>query len=130
MTCCGIAHEPLESAIIHSVQVVGWSALWMAAGLILIAAVDAPIQLWESHKKLLMTKQEVRDEHKDQEGRPEVKQRIRQLQREMSQRKMMASVPDADVVITTRPTTPWLSSTTRRRAARRCCWPRAATSRR
>ncbi|MCF5137531.1 EscU/YscU/HrcU family type III secretion system export apparatus switch protein, partial [Pseudomonas lactis] len=73
---------------------------WMALGLILIAAVDAPIQLWESHKKLLMTKQEVRDEHKDQEGRPEVKQRIRQLQREMSQRKMMASVPDADVVIT------------------------------
>lgn len=95
-----IAHEPLESAIIHSVQVVGWSALWMACGLIIIAAVDAPIQLWESHKKLLMTKQEVRDEHKDQEGRPEVKQRIRQLQREMSQRKMMAAVPDADVVIT------------------------------
>ncbi len=95
-----IAHEPLESAIIHSVQVVGWSALWMACGLIIIAAVDVPIQLWESHKKLLMTKQEVRDEHKDQEGRPEVKQRIRQLQREMSQRKMMAAIPDADVVIT------------------------------
>ena len=95
-----IAHEPLESAIIHSVQVVGWSALWMAAGLIIIAAVDAPIQLWESHKKLLMTKQEVRDEHKDQEGRPEVKQRIRQLQRDMSQRRMMAAIPDADVIIT------------------------------
>ena len=95
-----IAHEPLELAVIHSLQVVAWSALWMACGLILIAAVDVPVQLWESHKKLLMTKQEVRDEHKDQEGRPEVKQRIRQLQREMSQRKMMASVPDADVVIT------------------------------
>lgn len=95
-----IAHEPLESAIIHSVQLVGWSSLWMACGLIIIAAVDAPIQLWEAHKKLLMSKQEVRDEHKDQEGRPEVKQRIRQLQREMSQRKMMAAVPDADVVIT------------------------------
>ena len=95
-----IANEPLEQAIIHSVQVVGWSAMWMAAGLIIIAAVDAPIQLWESHKKLLMTKQEVRDEHKDQEGRPEVKQRIRQTQREMSQRRMMAAIPDADVVIT------------------------------
>jgi flagellar biosynthetic protein FlhB len=95
-----IAHEPLEMAIIHSLQVVGWSTLWMACGLIIIAAVDVPVQLWESHKKLLMTKQEVRDEHKDQEGRPEVKQRIRQLQREMSQRKMMAAVPDADVVIT------------------------------
>ena len=95
-----IAHEPLEQAIIHSVQLVGWSTLWMACGLILIAAVDVPVQLYQSHKKLLMTKQEIRDEHKDQEGRPEVKQRIRQLQREMSQRRMMAAVPDADVVIT------------------------------
>lgn len=95
-----IAHEPLDQAIIHSVQVVGWSALWMAAGLLLIAAVDAPLQLWQAHKKLLMTKQEVRDEYKDSEGRPEVKQRIRQTQREMSQRRMMAAIPEADVVIT------------------------------
>ena len=95
-----IAHEPLDMAIIHSLQVVGWSTLWMACGLIIIAAVDVPVQLWESHKKLQMTKQEVRDEHKDQEGRPEVKQRIRQLQREMSQRRMMAAIPEADVVIT------------------------------
>ena len=95
-----IAHEPLELAVIHSLQVVAWSALWMACGLILIAAVDVPVQLWEGHQKLLMTKQEVRDEHKDQEGRPEVKQRIRQLQRDMSQRRMMAAIPDADVIIT------------------------------
>ena len=95
-----ISREPLESAVIHSLQVVAWSALWMACGLILIAAVDVPVQLWESHKKLLMTKQEVRDEHKDQEGRPEVKQRIRQTQREMSQRRMMSAIPDADVIIT------------------------------
>ena len=95
-----IAHEPLEMAVVHSLQLVGWSTLWMACGLVIIAAVDAPIQLWEAHKKLLMTKQEVRDEHKDSEGRPEVKQRIRQLQREMSQRRMMAEVPNADVIIT------------------------------
>lgn len=95
-----IAHEPLEQAIIHSVVLVGWSSLWLACGLIIIAAVDVPVQIWESMKKLKMTKQEVRDEHKDQEGRPEVKQRIRQTQREMSQRRMMAAIPDADVVIT------------------------------
>ncbi|UVM06628.1 flagellar biosynthesis protein FlhB [Pseudomonas laurylsulfatiphila] len=95
-----IAHEPLDRAITRSLQVVGWSTLWMACGLVIIAAVDVPIQLWESIKKLKMTKQEVRDEHKDQEGRPEVKQRIRQLQREMSQRRMMAAIPEADVVIT------------------------------
>ncbi|MBH3416534.1 flagellar biosynthesis protein FlhB [Pseudomonas putida] len=95
-----IANEPLEQAIIHSVQVVGWSALWMAAGLLLIAAADVPFQLWQAHNKLKMTKQEVRDEYKDSEGKPEVKQRIRQLQREASQRRMMAAVPDADVIIT------------------------------
>ncbi|NBA95782.1 flagellar biosynthesis protein FlhB [Pseudomonas sp. R5(2019)] len=95
-----IAHEPLELAIIHSVQVVGWSTLWMALGLLLIAAVDVPIQLYQSKQKLMMTKQEVRDEYKDSEGRPEVKQRVRQLQREMAQRRMMAAVPEADVVIT------------------------------
>lgn len=95
-----IAHEPLESAIIHSVQLVGWSALWMSCGLALIAAVDVPFQLWSSKQKLMMTKQEIRDEHKDSEGRPEVKQRIRQLQREMSQRRMMSAIPQADVIIT------------------------------
>lgn len=95
-----IAHEPLEQAIIHSVQLVGWSTLWMACGLILIAAIDVPIQLYQSKQKLMMTKQEVRDEYKEQEGKPEVKQRIRQLQHEVSQRRMMAAIPQADVVIT------------------------------
>ncbi|UZE25296.1 flagellar biosynthesis protein FlhB [Pseudomonas sp. B21-056] len=95
-----IAHEPLEQAIIHSVQLVGWSTLWMACGLILIAAIDVPIQLYQSKQKLMMTKQEVRDEYKDSEGKPEVKQRIRQLQHEVSQRRMMAAIPTADVVIT------------------------------
>jgi flagellar biosynthetic protein FlhB len=95
-----IANEPLEQAIIHSVQVVGWSALWMAAGLLIIAAADVPFQLYQTHQKLKMTKQEVKDEYKDSEGKPEVKQRIRQLQREASQRRMMAAVPEADVIIT------------------------------
>lgn len=95
-----IAHEPLEMAILHSVQVVGWSALWLACGLIVIAAVDVPFQIWDSKQKLKMTKQEVRDEHKDTEGKPEVKGRIRQLQREMAERRMMSQVPEADVIIT------------------------------
>ncbi len=95
-----IANEPIDQAIIHSVQVVGWSAMWMACGLLLIAAVDVPIQLWQAKQKLMMTKQEVRDEYKDTEGKPEVKQRIRQVQREISQRRMMAAVPEADVIIT------------------------------
>lgn len=95
-----IANEPLELAILHAVQTIGWSSLWMACGLILIAAVDVPFQLWDSKQKLKMTKQEVRDEHKDSEGKPEVKGRIRRLQMEMAQRRMMSAVPEADVVIT------------------------------
>lgn len=95
-----IAHEPLEQAILHSVQVVGWSALWLACGLILIAAIDVPYQLWDNKQKLMMTKQEVRDEYKDSEGKPEVKSRIRRMQREMAERRMMSAVPEADVVIT------------------------------
>ena len=95
-----MANEPIEQAIMHSLQIVGWSALWLASGLILIAAVDVPFQLWDSKQKLKMTKQEVRDEYKDSEGKPEVKGKIRQLQREMAERRMMQSVPQADVVIT------------------------------
>ena len=95
-----MAHEPIESAILHAAQVVGWSALWMACGLVLIAAVDVPFPLWDNKQKMMMTKQEVRDEYKDSEGKPEVKQRIRQLQREMAERRMMQAVPQADVVIT------------------------------
>ena len=95
-----IASEPLEMAILHSMQVVGWSALWLACGLIIIAAVDIPFQIWDSKQKLKMTKQEVRDEYKDTEGKPEVKGRMRQLQREMAERRMMSAVPEADVIIT------------------------------
>ncbi len=95
-----IAKQPLELAIAHSAEIVGWCALWMACGLILIAAVDIPFQLWDNKQKLMMTKQEVKDEYKDSEGKPEVKSRIRQLQREAAQRRMMQAVPEADVVIT------------------------------
>jgi flagellar biosynthetic protein FlhB len=95
-----IAKQPLDLAIMHSVEIVGWCALWMACGLIIIAAVDVPFQLWDNKQKLMMTKQEVKDEYKDSEGKPEVRSRIRQLQREAAQRRMMQAVPEADVVIT------------------------------
>lgn len=95
-----LSHEPLELAIVHAMQIVGWCTLWMACGLILIAAVDVPFQMWDNKQKLKMTKQEVRDEYKDTEGKPEVKGRIRRLQMEMAQRRMMSAIPEADVVIT------------------------------
>lgn len=72
----------------------------MAGMLGLIAAFDVPWQRWQYARKLMMTREEVRKEHKEQEGNPEIKARIRAQQREMARRRMMAEVPKADVVVT------------------------------
>ncbi|WP_313514390.1 flagellar biosynthesis protein FlhB [Pseudomonas sp.] len=95
-----LSGQPLETALGHAIEVLGNSALWMASGLILIAAADVPFQLWDNKQKMMMTKQEVKDEYKDSEGKPEVKGKIRQMQRQMAERRMMQAVPEADVVIT------------------------------
>ena len=76
------------------------SALIMACSLIIIALIDVPFQKWQHMKQMRMTKQEVKDEMKDMEGRPEVKAQIRRRQREMSNARMIDRVKDADVVIT------------------------------
>lgn len=76
------------------------SLIVLSAAMVLIVMFDVPFELWNFNKQLRMTRQEVRDEMKETDGRPEVKQRIRTLQREVSQRRMMQDVPTADVVIT------------------------------
>lgn len=87
-------------AIKEALDIVVWVFMALSAVLILIAVVDVPYQLYEYTEKMKMTLQEVKDELKNTEGKPEVKGRIRQLQREIAQRQMMKSVPEADVVIT------------------------------
>jgi flagellar biosynthetic protein FlhB len=77
-----------------------WSFLGLAAILVVIAAIDVPFQLWEHARQLRMTRQELKDELKETEGQPEVRGRIRQVQREMARRRMMEEVPKADVVVT------------------------------
>jgi flagellar biosynthetic protein FlhB len=84
----------------HSAILIVQAFIFVSLSLLIVAAIDVPFQLWNHNRQLKMTKQEVKEEHKQQEGNPEVKGRIRQVQREMSQRRMMQSVPDADVVIT------------------------------
>jgi flagellar biosynthetic protein FlhB len=74
--------------------------LALSGTMLLIVIFDVPFELWNFNRQLRMTRQEVRDEMKETDGRPEVKQRIRNLQREASQRRMMQDVPTADVVIT------------------------------
>ena len=92
--------QPLEMAIPQMGHVMWGCFLAIMAGMLLIAAVDVPFQLYEHNKKLMMTKEEVRQEAKETEGNPEVKGRIRRMQREMAQRRMMAEIPSADVVVT------------------------------
>jgi len=96
----GLGAEPIHVALAHVASLCGWSFMASSSVLIIIAALDAPFQLWQHNKQLKMTKQEVKDENKETDGRPEVKGRIRALQQEMSQRRMMDAVPDADVIIT------------------------------
>jgi flagellar biosynthetic protein FlhB len=90
----------LEPALAIAGTLLTKSALWLTLSLVLIALLDAPYQRWSFMKRMRMTKQEVKDEMKDMEGRPEVKQQIRRRQREMANARMMQSVKDADVVIT------------------------------
>ena len=95
-----IAEQPIVPAMAHVVWTLAWSFFFLSCATIIIALIDVPFQIYDHQKKLRMTKQEVKDEYKDSEGKPEVKGKIRQLQREMAQRRMMQDVPTADVVIT------------------------------
>ncbi len=95
-----LAYQPLESALSESLVISILAAIIISAATIIISFVDIPFQIYDHTKKLKMSKQDIKDEMKDSEGKPEVKSRIRQLQREMANRRMMADVPEADVVIT------------------------------
>lgn len=91
---------PAPAAIARATWLLALGTLLMSAALVLIAAVDAPFQVWSHRRNLRMTRQELRDELKETEGRPEVKSRVRAAQREMARRRMMEEVPRADVVVT------------------------------
>jgi flagellar biosynthetic protein FlhB len=72
----------------------------ITSGLLIIAGIDVPYQLYTYAKQLKMSRQEIREEHKESEGSPEVKGRIRQLQQQMARQRMMQDVPKADVIVT------------------------------
>ena len=74
--------------------------IWVVLSMALVAILDYAFQKWQHEEKIKMTKQEVKEEMKQSEGDPKIKSRIRQLQYEASQKRMMAEVPKADVIIT------------------------------
>ncbi len=92
--------QPIEVGLVSAGQMVNYSFLMIVMAMLLIVAVDVPFQLWQYHDKLKMSKEEVRQEGKEMEGNPEVKGRIRQLQREAARKRMMGAVPTADVIVT------------------------------
>ncbi len=96
----GLSLEAVPTNFSHAVNMLLWMFLTLALSIGIIAVIDAPYQVWNHNRQLKMTKQEIKDEHKNTEGNPEVKGRIKRTQYEMSQRRMMAEVPNSDVVIT------------------------------
>lgn len=95
-----LATQPLQLALANSAHLIAVCCGMTVAGMFVVAAMDVPYQLWQFHKKLRMTKEEVKREHRESEGDPHVKGRIRQQQRAIARRRMMTNVPKADVVVT------------------------------
>ncbi|MET4678157.1 flagellar biosynthesis protein FlhB [Luteibacter sp. ME-Dv--P-043b] len=91
---------PVAEGIAHAFGLFGHASLVFAVALGAVALVDAPWQKYSFTKKMKMTKQEVKDEHKESEGSPELKSKVRQMQQQMSRRRMMEDVPTADVIVT------------------------------
>lgn len=95
-----LSSEPAARGIADGAALALGMLGWLAMALVAVAAIDAPYQLWSHAKRLRMSKQEIRDEMKQSDGRPEVKGRLRRMQMEASKRRMMEKVPGADVVVT------------------------------
>lgn len=91
---------PVSVALAKGTRLLAGGAILLGLALLFIAILDTPYQRWSMLKKLRMTKQEVKEEHKNTEGRPEIKRRIRELQMQMSRQRIDQRVPEADVVIT------------------------------
>ncbi len=95
-----LMREPLETGMPDFAGTILFSSLLVVTSLGLLALIDVPFQLWQYHSKLKMSKEELKQEMKEQEGDPQIKARIRSMQREMARRRMMEAVPKADVVVT------------------------------
>jgi flagellar biosynthetic protein FlhB len=94
-----LGHMAPKAAIGRGAGLLGWAFVCLCGSLAVVAVVDVPLQIFQCNRSMRMTRQELRDEAKDSEGRPETKRRIRQMQQAIARRRMMHKVPKADVVI-------------------------------
>jgi flagellar biosynthetic protein FlhB len=96
----GYLHSEVPQSIEFSVMLFMKISTSILLGLAVVAAADFAWQKYQYKQKLMMSKQQAKEEHKSQEGNPEVKQQIRNIQRELSRKRMMSEVPTADVIVT------------------------------
>lgn len=96
----GYFHVELIEGFMHSRWMIFKLSMAIIIGLFIIAVFDFAYQKLSYRKKMMMTKEEAKKESKEQDGNPEIKQRIRTLQREAAQKRMMQEVPTADVIVT------------------------------
>jgi flagellar biosynthetic protein FlhB len=96
----GLALEPLGAGTGHVAELMAHAFLFIVGSLGVVALIDAPYQLWHYNDKLKMTRQEMIQESKESDGNPQIKGKIRQMQRQMARNRMMQNVPGADVVVT------------------------------
>nr|WP_290699649.1 flagellar biosynthesis protein FlhB [Halomonas sp. UBA3074] len=92
--------QPIQQALANALQMAAQAAGLMVLVLLVVILIDVPFQLWDNAKKLRMSQEEIKREHKESEGDPHVKARIRQQQQAMARGRMMSKVPQADVIIT------------------------------
>ena len=95
-----LADDTVGHILTFLMQVSGEVLLKVAVVLLFLAVADYAYQRWEYEKNLKMTKEELKEENKMTEGNPQIKARIKEIQRASSRRRMMTDVPEADVVIT------------------------------
>ena len=91
---------PLDTGLTSMGRLIGLTFMLIVGAMLLLVVIDVPFQLWNHARQLRMSKEDLRKEAKEDEGDPQVKARIRSMQREMARRRMMAEVPKADVVVT------------------------------
>jgi flagellar biosynthetic protein FlhB len=92
--------QPAHYALPHAMVLVAKHCALIAATLFLVALVDVPFQLWSYYRKLRMSREDLRQEHKESEGDPHIKAQIRRQQQQIAKRRMMSEVPKADIVLT------------------------------
>lgn len=90
---------PPQMALEQALGILSQAFILLGAVQMLIALLDVPYQRWSMQKQLRMTKQEVKDEHKNSEGRPEIKAKIRQVQGMLARARIEKRVPQADVIV-------------------------------